>query len=244
MTSTFEHYEKHLAPIYSWMVGDFESACQLQQQFFESLNLSTDHSRIAVDLGCGHGIQAIPLARLGFHVVAIDTSQHLLLELRQWITDQSIVPIQGDLRKFPDHLDDRAAVIVCMGDTLTHLENISDVHQLISNAKQCLVDGGILCLSFRDYTSATPGGVDRFIPVRADENRIHTCFLEYHAATVIVHDIIHQRSDDVWKMSVSCYPKLRLSPDELVHFAESQGFEVFHRSEIRGMNYFGFRLTS
>jgi hypothetical protein len=28
----------------------------------------------------------------------------------------------------------------------------------------------------------------RFIPVRADEVRILTCFLEYHAAHVTVHD--------------------------------------------------------
>lgn len=64
-------------------------------------------------------------------------------------------------------------------------------------------------LSFRDLT-AELAGIDRFIPVRADAERIMTCFLEYGPETVLVHDLIHIQDGEGWTLRKSCYPKLRL----------------------------------
>lgn len=48
-------------------------------------------------------------------------------------------------------------------------------------------------LSFRDY-SVPLQDEKRFIPVRSDEGRILTCFLEYSEDSVLVHDILHERA--------------------------------------------------
>jgi hypothetical protein len=65
-------------------------------------------------------------------------------------------------------------------------------------------------VAFRDYTSAACGD-GRFIAVRSDANRIHTCFLEAQTTHMVVHDIVHERSGAAWRMKVSSYRKLRLS---------------------------------
>ncbi len=56
---------------------------------------------------------------------------------------------------------------------------------------------------------AAPGGLDRFIPLRADADRIMTCFLESNGSeSVMVHDLIHVRQGETWTLRKSAYPKL------------------------------------
>jgi hypothetical protein len=70
-----------------------------------------------------------------------------------------------------------------------------------------------------------------------------TCFLEYGPDTVMVHDLIHVRDDDSWKLLKSSYPKLRLSADEVCRDLEAAGFEVYARDIVRGMTVLGAHRT-
>ena len=63
-----------------------------------------------------------------------------------------------------------------MGDTLTHLPQLSSVEQLFSLAAESLGPKGKFIATFRDYTSPLAGN-GRFIPVKSDSDRILTCFL-------------------------------------------------------------------
>ena len=171
MTSTVaEHYAKHLAPIYSWMVGDFDTACDANSKFFDELDLRPTSSGRAADLGCGHGLQTVPLARRGFEVIAIDNSELLLDELSDHRDGLCITPINDDLLNVADHINDSVNVITCMGDTLTHLASLGFVQHLIDTAVELLDSDGTLILSFRDYSSTELEGADRFIPVRSSSS--------------------------------------------------------------------------
>ena len=75
--TTKEHYDKHLGNFYSWMTGDFESTQKEFLDFLYEHGLFPSSTKIALDLGAGHGIQSIPLARLGFQVKAVDFNQQL-----------------------------------------------------------------------------------------------------------------------------------------------------------------------
>lgn len=79
MASVAEHYETHLAPVYSWTVGGIDRALSLGTRDLADIIASDG---LAVDLGAGFGMHAIPLARAGYRVLAIDTSAYLLDELR------------------------------------------------------------------------------------------------------------------------------------------------------------------
>jgi hypothetical protein len=96
-----------------------------------------------------------------------------------------------------------------MGDTLTHLQTQQQVEDLFVQVARILAPGGLFAITFRDYTAAACGD-SRFIAVRSDDSRIHTCFLEAQESHMIVHDIVHERSDMAWRMNVSSYRKLRL----------------------------------
>jgi SAM-dependent methyltransferase len=179
-----EHYDRQLAAVYSWMAGGPEAAIERNREFFSRIGLGGAPRGLAVDLGAGAGFQSVPLAELSFTVVAVDFSPQLLAELRGRAVGLPVRTVDDDLLHFDRHVDGPAQLVVCMGDTLTHLESRDAVESLLSRAGRVLGEGGLLILTFRDYVSGEPRGARRFIPVRGDDTKILTCFLEHDRRSV------------------------------------------------------------
>ena len=225
MATVKEHYENHLAKHYSWMSGGFAKKLEENRKFFKDHNVWSRGSRIAVDLGAGSGFQSIPLAELGYQVIAIDLSNHLLAELKENANNLSIKIINDDLLNFSKHCPDTVELVVCMGDTLTHLNTHQNIRQLLRNVYSALEIGGQIILTFRDLTSGLKG-LDRFIPVQNDANTIFTCFLEYEKDYVKVHDIIYQKKHNQWELKKSVFNKIRISPQWAREILQDFGFKV------------------
>ncbi len=212
MPSVTEHYDHHLGPVYSWMIGDADAAIEQNMDELRQLGIVPGVTGAAIDLGAGPGLHAIPLARLGFAVIAIDTCGPLLQELRERAGALPIRRIQADLSSFRRHHAAPVDAVLCMGDTLTHLPTLAAVETLLDDVAAALSFPGVFVATFRDYRTREPRGEERFLLVRADDTRILTCFLEYAEDVVHVHDLLHERTSAGWQQSVSVYPKLRLDP--------------------------------
>lgn len=234
MSSVTDHYAQLLAPVYAWMSGSAEAALDAGKAELEELNLGLPTGALVVDLGAGFGMHAVPLARAGMRVLAIDSSPELLKELDRLASGLPVESVADDLLSFRSHLKEKAAVVLCMGDTLTHLPEHTHVDFLVQEVHEALAPGGRFVLSFRDYSVPLEGD-SRFIPVRSDERRILTCFLEYEEDTVVVHDILHERAGDAWETKVSSYRKLRLAPDRVIASLETIGFETRREQGPRGL---------
>ena len=230
-----DHYEQLLGPVYSWMVGDIDAAMSRADTELEAIGLHANGSGIAVDLGAGFGMHSVPLARRGYQVTAVDSYKPLLSELEARAGSLPIRTVNADLLEFKRHVPQPAAVILCMGDTLTHLPDTASVEALFTTAAATLAPGGLFVVTFRDYVSAPLQGDGRFIFVRSNENRILTYFLEYCDVTVQVHDVLHEREGGPWRLQISSYPKLRLSPKWVVTTLQSLGFSVRREPELSGM---------
>lgn len=229
-----EHYSTHLAHFYSWMIGDFDERQTAQQEYFVAKEIATGNNNVAIDLGAGHGLQSISLAKLGFKVFAVDFNKQLLDDLKDRANDLPIVPVLDDITKFLLSFHQLASLIVCMGDTLTHLETISDVEELVQNISKYLVQGGKIVFSFRELNVELKAE-ERFIPVRSDEKRILTSFLEYFPDHVMVHDILHEYDSGRWIQKVSCYPKLRLTENIIIKMMNCYQLKILSTERIRGM---------
>lgn len=212
------HYTDLLAQYYTWMFGvPVSEKVTEQRHVLQGIlgNVPVAHGTrgVAVDLGCGPGFQSLALAELGFSpVVALDTSPQLLEELRRQIGGAPIVAHEADLQSLGDYVaPGSAAVITCMGDTLTHLEDHAAVRGLFGKVAAALAPRGRLIITYRDL-SAELTGLDRFFEVRSDAGKVMTCFLEYeNSTTVMVHDLVHVLEDGRWRLRKSCYRKLRMS---------------------------------
>lgn len=121
-----------------------------------------------------------------------------------------------------------------MGDTITHLPEAGAVESLIESVAMALEPGGTFVVSLRDYSVPLTGD-ERFVPMRSDDARILTCFLEYEPRAVLVHDIVHERTPQGWQSRVSHYRKLRLPPEQLIASLRLNGFDVRRGAAMRGL---------
>jgi len=236
MSTITDHYEGLLADHYSWMFG--VSPLEKSAEQLELLTyLKVVHGELAVDLGAGSGFQSMALADLGFRrVLAIDTSAKLLRELRSNSGSRHVEAVQDDMLNIAHHVAlGTADTIVCMGDTLTHLPAHELIPQLFAEVFRALRKDGRFVLTFRDLSSELRG-VDRFILVRSAADKVMTCFLEFGPGVVMVHDLIHIHEAGTWKLLKSCYPKLRLSTNEIRHELEEAGFKIYAQEIARGMS--------
>jgi len=235
MASVNEHYDNHLGAIYGWMIGDFETAKTTAREELRAAGIFDGAGRIAVDLGAGPGTHAIALAEAGYSVTAIDACAELLEELRGNDRAGTVRCVHADLTDLGGYCDNAADVVLCMGDTLTHLPSLASVDALFADVADVLAPGGLFIATFRDYASTTLEGDARFIPVRQAKSRILTCFLEYEDTTVTVHDLLHEWTESGWALRVGSYPKLRLSPESARSTLERLGLAASLASGPRGM---------
>jgi len=223
MATVKEHYDHVLSDVYSWMFGGFDSGIERNIGFFKKHKISPARSGMAIDLGAGCGFQSIPLAKAGFSVIAVDIDGKLLNELKNNAATLAVNIVQDDLVNFDKFAKDKAELIVCMTDTLVHLESKDKVRSLFNKVVSSLEPEGKFIITFRDLSSEL-SELDRFIPIKSDENIILTCFLEYEPETVKVHDLVYKKNSEKWNLYKSFYRKLRLSKDWVDRQLASAGF--------------------
>lgn len=229
-----EHYENHLAKFYSWMTGDFESNQNEFQNFLTDNNILPVSSKNAIDLGAGHGIQSVSLSKLGFSVTAVDFSKLLLEELKVNSAGRHIDILEGDIKNVKQFSDKRPELIICCGDTISHLENKNEIKNFLKDISDTLIKGGKALLSFRDYSLALTGD-DRFLQVKSDDSRILTCVLEYEIDYVRVTDLLYEKSDAGWNKKVSSYKKVRIKTAEITEQLESCNLKIQLNNIVKGM---------
>jgi len=235
MATVRDHYDEVLSQHYSRMFGDFEAKVAEQQALLERLGLRVRQpDSMAVDLGCGPGFQSIALASLGFRVLAIDFSRRLLDEFSERTRGLPVTAKAGDIRDVASLAPSGIDVVVCMGDTLSHLERPEDLDRVFEGAASRLAVGGRLVLTFRDLSEELRG-LDRFITLCRSDDLIMACFLEYETTTVKVHDLIWVREPDGWHFRKGVYRKLRLAPAAVVDRLENAGFSVARHEVPAGM---------
>jgi SAM-dependent methyltransferase len=229
-----KHYQDFLAEHYTWMFGSFEDKVAEQEVIFKS-NITSGMDKRAVDLGCGPGFQSIALAQMGFQVTAIDTDECLLNELKQHKGLLNIDPIQADLRQVSQLVEPNSAdLVVCMGDTLTHLAEFAEISRLFQDVTSVLSTKGTFVVSFRDLSKELLG-TERFIPVRSSADKILTCFLEYQKDRVQVHDLLYWWDGQMWQLKKSSYPKLRLSVGWVMQTLHDAGLKLSHQELFNGL---------
>lgn len=225
LPTTKEHYDRFLAEQYAWMAGGFTVNVEKNRAFFAGQGIHPSGTGQAIDLGAGCGFVTVPLIGAGFFVTAVDFCKPLLDELQQQAASQRVLTVAGNILDFPLWAGRGPELIVCMGDTLTHLPDTDTVIRLIRQCHAELVPGGRLILALRDYSHEEEGSIV-VIPVQRDADRIFLCRLEYRADHVDVKDVSYSRESGSWERSAGEYRKLRIAPAFLERELERAGFRI------------------
>jgi 2-polyprenyl-3-methyl-5-hydroxy-6-metoxy-1,4-benzoquinol methylase len=229
-----EHYDNHLGNFYSWYTGDFNKNKEAFRLFCIENTIKPQSSKIALDLGAGNGIQSIALAELGFKVTAIDFNEQLISELKSRIGSLPVTVLNDDIRNIRKHSVLHPELIICCGDTLTHLDSVAEINQLIKDIYEALLPGGRVILTFRDYSHEL-ADASRFIPVKSDSRRILTCFIEYFPDKIRVTDLLHELENDRWVQKASSYYKTRFGMDNALAILKDSGFKIILGDLTKGI---------
>ncbi len=220
-----EHYDTLLAGNYLWMAGGMKTNIDAARTFLKDHSLLPGAGGIALDLGAGCGFMAIPLSHAGYRVTAVDISQEMLAILKSHANGAAIQCIPGDILDIASWRGLAPELILCTGDTITHLPDTGAVRELIKACGRELAPENRLVISCRNY-SFQPAGSSVVIPVRRDDNRIFICRLDFAESNVMVSDFLYTRQDGCWRRACGTYPKLRISSECLVNILTTSGFSV------------------
>lgn len=114
------------------------------QQVEALLELAGDPGRAVLDLGAGPGRHALPLARSGYNVTAVDTSRLLLDRLAAHADGLAIDIVEQDMRHFrrPGHFD----LALLMWTSFGYFDHPEDHLRVLRNVRASLAPGGRLVL--------------------------------------------------------------------------------------------------
>lgn len=158
--------------------------------------LRLDGAERALDLGCGLGRHALALARLGFHVDAIDGSDSGLRHLAQVAGDLPITTHQADFRQISVPAA-RIDLVVCWN--VIYHGTRDDLALAVAGIARVLRPGGTLLatlLSKRNHAFGRGEEIahDTWIdPADAEKAHAH-CYCDAHEVTALLAESFSLRS--------------------------------------------------
>lgn len=244
MNAAKEHYEQLLGGVYAWSVAASGDPFERGRRWLEAQGLM-DGERY-LDLGAGFGAHSLPLLSAGKQVTAVDFNVELLGRLATAAGGAAGLTLeQQDLRGYLDGCGSATwDVILCLGDTLPHLESTLAVRRLLAGVARHSKPGARFAVSYRDSSAFAAEGVARFIPVACDEKRVMHCLLEPIDATYLrVTDIVTEITPEGPRTRLGDYRKLRLARATLVGWASEAGLRLASERVEHGLTSLVFRTV-
>lgn len=195
-----------------------------------------------LDVACGPGTQAVPLAKLGFYVTAIDPSPKLLEKAEKTAKqhDVNVNWCRGDFFTLQEQVSGPFDAIVCKGNSSPHLLTDEEIESVIHTFFELLRPGGVLVIGLRDFetmVSHRPRFMPGFAHSDASDNEFITFDIwEWQEGPPVIATqnlyMVRGKDDDYQtiKRTVQFRP---LSTDEVQVVLLEQNFEEIEQSSDR-----------
>jgi glycine/sarcosine N-methyltransferase len=147
-------YYDVIAEYYPYFYRDWETQLEREGLGLRAVFRNQGISRV-LDASCGAGIQAVPLAQMGFEVIAADPSPGMLRKAhevaQQYGVDDKIHFERADFLTLPDYVSGTFDAVITKGTALPHLLLDEEIEQAIQIFYNYLRPGGVLVIGMRDF---------------------------------------------------------------------------------------------
>jgi glycine/sarcosine N-methyltransferase len=156
MAEGVKDFYDQLASNYHLIFADWEASIRRQAAVLGVIlerECGPPASAKVLDCACGIGTQALGLAKLGFQVTACDLSPLAVERTRKetekrGLSVRALVADMLDLTALPDGSFD---AVICMDNSLPHLESDEQLLQAVTQIQRKLRPDGLFMASIRDY---------------------------------------------------------------------------------------------
>jgi SAM-dependent methyltransferase len=237
MKGIFKSYGKYYDIIYS--DKDYERECDFLEAIFRM------HSKIMpkkiLDGGCGTGGHAIPLAKRGYEVTGIDSSEEMI-NIAKEKASKSGVNIDFkvmDLRELK--LNKKFDACILMFAVIDYLINTKDLLKALTNIRGILENGSLLVFDFwygPAVLTILPTSRIKIIEkenlrvVRFAEPHLdtlhHICKVNYHFMVIKENIVVYEGEEE---HVVRFY-----FPEEIKHYLEESGFQLLKLCPFLDLN--------
>lgn len=214
---------------------DYAAECDLIERIFQTYGAGPIHN--VLDLGCGTGNHALPLAQRGYEIVGVDRSESMLAHARRKAADlvgsEGVTFQQGDIRSIDlqRYFD---AVLMMFAVLGYQLEN-ADVLSVLRAARQHLRPGGLFIFdvwygpavlhirpSQQIRVIPTPGGKVLRVASGKLDIRHHVCTVHFHLWQLEGERLVAETEES--------HPMRYFFPLELALFLEDSRFTLIRLS--------------
>lgn len=142
-----------------------------------------------LDTATGTGMHAIALAQKGYIVSGVDISEGMIDVARQnaeavsadvFFTTAAFGGIAKEMNFFPEGKVGPYDVILCLGNSLPHVEGPAGLQAALNDLAACLQPGGLLILQNRNFDSVLEKKERWMEPQTYNENGEETLYLRFY----------------------------------------------------------------
>ncbi len=103
-----------------------------------------------LDLACGHGRHAVPLAQRGYAVIGLDLAEYHLEMARRRAADAGVQVewVRADMREIPQTMDGRFDAVINMLTAFGYFESDDEDRRILEGVRRALRPGGCFLLDF------------------------------------------------------------------------------------------------
>lgn len=198
----------------------------------KDLKKIVDENRIkaCIDAGCGTGVHAISLARMGVKVIGVDNSRPMLdiaIRNAEKLKIKNIEFKEGEFLKLERAVKGQVDAVFCLGNSLPHLVDDLDIITALGQFFKVLKPGG-LCLiqmvNFDHYLDSSDSAVAVVDGLRKGRDVTFRRHYEFKGTKVIFHVSIYDRRSRELLEDYSS-PLNAIRRDLLETFMEKAGFD-------------------
>lgn len=150
---TSEFYDA-IAEFYPFFYRDWQTQLDREGLGLRAIFRNRGVMRV-LDASCGAGAQAIPLAQLGFDVIAADPSMGMIGKSREIAYQYNVLHriefVQSDFLSLPQHVQAPFDAVVSKGNALPHLLLDEEIETTLLTFYELLRPGGTLVIGMRDF---------------------------------------------------------------------------------------------
>jgi glycine/sarcosine N-methyltransferase len=221
---------QEIAGFYDGFAPDYDTMTRFEDRFIKErpyyhllvkkYNIST-----ALDAGCGTGFHSLLLSRLGVTVTGSDISGEMLKRANQHARDfqQQVRFVKSDFENLSAELSETFGAIFCLGNSLPHTGNETNLRSTLNNFYNLLEGDGLLFLQLLNYDRIL-NERERVQNVRETNGKTFIRFYDYGEDSLTFNLMILERHGSAIHHKLSSVPIYPLRPQNLVTILSEEHF--------------------